>query len=130
MAAAIMALGITTSITVMQRGFAMLDSARNITTSGQLLVSQMEQLRMLDYTTVYGYLGGPTTITLDATTTGNSAVGNRFTLTRTVATTGTTDMLQITFAVSWRNFDGRTITRSMTTYYSRFGLHDYYYNHS
>lgn len=130
MAAAIMALGITTSITVLQRGFAMLDSARNITTSGQLLVSQMEQLRMLDYATVYGYLGGPTTITLDSSFTGNSAVGNRFTLTRTVATTSTTDMLQITYSISWRNYDGRTISRSMTTYYARYGIHDYFYNHT
>jgi Tfp pilus assembly protein PilV len=130
LAAAVMAMGISTSIVVMQRGFAMLDTARNITTSGQLLASQMEQLRMLDYTTVSGYIGGPTSLSLDSAFTSSSSVGSRFTLTRTVSTTSTTDMLEVTYSISWRNYDGRTMTRSMTTYYAKYGIHDYYYNHT
>ena len=129
MAAAIMTLGIATSINVLQRGFAMIDSARNITTAGQILVSQMEQLRMLDWTAIDAYDTGPTTLTLDSAFTSNSSVGNRYTLTRT-KTAVETNLVQITFTVSWSNYDGRTLSRQMTTYYARYGIHDYYYNHT
>lgn len=129
MATAILALGISTSITVMQRGFAMLDSARNVTTAGQILVSQMEQLRMYDWATVNAYPTSETTLTIDSVFTSSSTVGNRFTLKRTISSPAT-EVLQITFKVSWRNYDGRTIEREMTTYYARYGIHDYYYNHT
>lgn len=129
MAAAIMTLGIATSINVIQRGFAMIDSARNITTAGQILVSQMEQLRMLDWTTVSAYDAGPTTLTIESTFTSNSSVGDRFTLTRTTSTVDT-EVLQVTFTISWHNYDGRTMSRQMTTYYARYGMHDYFYNHT
>ncbi len=129
MAAAIMTLGIATSINVIQRGFAMIDSARNITTAGQILVSQMEQLRMLDWTTVSAYDAGPTALTIESTFTSNSSVGDRFTLTRTTSTVDT-EVLQITFTISWHNYDGRTMSRQMTTYYARYGMHDYFYNHT
>lgn len=129
LAAAIMALGISTSITVMLRGFAMLDSARNLTSAGQILVSQMEQLRMFDWTTVAAYPAGPTTLTIDSVFTGSNSVGDRFTLTRTV-TSLSAEMLQITFNISWRTYDGRTMSHSMSTYYARYGIHDYFYNHT
>ncbi|MBI3887275.1 MAG: hypothetical protein HY302_16340 [Opitutae bacterium] len=129
LASMIMALGIATSITVMQRGFIMLDTARNITTAGQIMVSQMEQIRMLDWTTVSAYPAGPTTLTLDSVFSSSSSVGSRFTMTRTVSTPST-NMLQITLTVRWTAYDGRSISRSMTTYYARYGIHDYIYNGS
>lgn len=124
-----MALGIATSITVLQRGFAMLDSARNLTTAGQILVSQMEQLRMNDWTTVSAYPTAETAVSIDTVFTSSSSVGSRFTLTRSV-TVLSADLLQITYNISWRTFDGRTVARSMTTYYARYGIHDFYYNHT
>ncbi len=130
LAAAIMAMGISTSITVMQRGFAMLDSARNLTTAGQILVSQMETLRMYDWTTVAAYpRDEATTIDIATVFTGDSSVGSRFALTRTV-TAESADLLRITFTVSWHAYDGHTVTRSMMTNYAHYGIHDYYYNHS
>jgi prepilin-type N-terminal cleavage/methylation domain-containing protein len=129
LAAAIMAMGISTSIVVLQRGFAMLDSARNITTAGQILVSQMEQLRMYDWATVSAYPAGPTTLTIDAIFTSSNTVGSRFTLTRSVSSPAT-EVIQITFRIEWRNYDGRTLSREMTTYYARYGIHDYFYNHT
>lgn len=132
MAAAVMALGISSSLLVMQRGFAMLDTARNITTAGQLLASQMEQLRMLDYATVSGYLSVPesTDLSLDSGFTSNSSVGSRFTLHRRVVTTSVPDMLSVSYFITWHNYDGRLMTRTMTTYYAKYGIHDYYYNHT
>jgi hypothetical protein len=128
LAAAIMALGIATSITVMQRGFTMLDSARNITTAGEIITSQLEQVRMLDWATVAAYPADEA-VSLDSVFTGSASVGNRFRLTRTV-TSLSAAMLQITFTIAWNSYDGRRQTRSMTTYYARFGIHDYIYNGS
>ncbi|MEY2881673.1 MAG: hypothetical protein RLZZ15_4053 [Verrucomicrobiota bacterium] len=127
MAGFVMAFGITTSIRVMQRGFATLDSARNLTTAGQILSSEMEKLRMYDWTAVSAYAAGPTTLTIDTVFTSSSTVGSRFTLTRTVATISA-DLLQITYALSWTTYDGRTMSRNMTTYYAQHGIHDYIYN--
>ena len=124
-----MALGIATSITVMQRGFTMLDTARNITTAGQIMVGQMEQIRMLDWSTVSAYPAGPSTLTLDSVFTSSASVGNRFTMTRTVSSPAT-NMLQISLTVSWTSYDGRPLSRTMTTYYARYGIHDYIYNGS
>ncbi len=124
-----MAMGISTSITVLQRAFAMLDSARNLTTAGQILVSQMEQVRMYDWTVVSAYPTAETTLVIDTVFTSSSSVGSRYTLKRTVSTAAA-DILEITYTISWSNFAGRTLSRSMSTYYARYGIHDYFYNHT
>ena len=133
LASSIMAMGIATSITVLQRGFAMIDTARNVTTGGQIMVSQMEQIRMLDWATVSSYYTapGPTTatLTIDSVFSGNSSVGNRFAMTRSVSSPST-NMLQITLTLAWTAYDGRTLSRTMTIYYARYGIHDYVYNGS
>ena len=124
-----MAMGIATSIPVMQRGFVMVDTARNLTTAAQIMTSQLEQTRMLDWATVSAFGAGPTTLTIDNVFTGSSSVGSRFTLKRSVATLSS-DVLQITLSISWRGMDGHATSREMTTYYARFGMHDYIYNGS
>jgi Tfp pilus assembly protein PilV len=129
MAALVMAMGISTSIVVMQRGFAMIDSARNLTTAGQILSSQMEQLRMYDWTTVAAYPTAETTVSVDPSFTATPEVADRYTLKRRVEVI-TADLLQITFTLTWRNYDGRTLSRAMTTYYAHYGIHDFIYNHS
>ncbi len=129
MAAAVMAFGISTAIVAMQRGFATLDSARNLTTAAQILACQIEQLRMHDWATVSGYGWGPTTLALDGEFSASSSVGTRYTVTRTTRLLAT-DLLEVTYTVAWRGADGRSHTRAMTTCYARHGIHDYYYNHS
>ncbi len=129
MAAMVMAMGISTSVLVIQRGFAMQDTARNITTAGQIMTSQMEQYRMLDWATVTAYPTAATAVSLDSAFSGSSSVGSRFTMSRTVSTPAT-DIRQITLTVTWTGYDGRRLSRSMTTYYARYGIHDYIYNGS
>jgi Tfp pilus assembly protein PilV len=129
MAATVMALAITTSITTMQRAFVSLDSARNLTIAGQVMQGEIEKMRLKDWATVDAYPAGPTNLTVDGVFTGNSAIGNRFTMTRTV-TTPQTDMKEITLTVSWRSYDGRVISRSYTTCYCRYGMYDYFFNNT
>ncbi len=127
-AAGVMALAITSSITTMQSAFLALDSARNITLSGQILQGEFEKIRMKDWNTIAVTWGdGTTSVTIDSTFTSNAAIGNRFTLSRTISTVNT-DMKQITLTISWRSYDGRSFTRFYTTYYGRNGLYDYFYN--
>ena len=131
-AAGVLALCITTAITVMQRGFASLDSARNMTQATQIIQTEIEKMRMQTWATVNAYSSTATTVTIDSAYSGNTALtGRNFSVTRTATdVSGYTlsGMKQIVFTASWRNYDGRTITRSVTTYYGQNGLYDYYYN--
>src|SRR5512133_1296296 len=105
MAAAIMALAISTSITTMQRAFLALDSARNVTLASHIMQSELERMRLKSWDTINTYLSTPTNIALDASFT--AATGNRFSLTRT-ATNVRNGMKRITFTVTWRGYDGRS----------------------
>src|SRR3954471_24728441 len=52
MAAFVLALGITTSITTMQYGMRMVDTARNMTLAGQIMQREMETLRLQNWTQI------------------------------------------------------------------------------
>lgn len=128
MAAIVMALAITTSITTMQRGFLSLDTARNITIAGQIMQSEFEKMRLVPWTTVDGYpTGTETALAVDSSFSSNTFIGNRFTMTRRVDVVRT-GMKKITLTVTWRSYDGRDISRSYTSYYGQNGLYDYFYN--
>ena len=128
-ATAVMALAITTAITVMQRSFLALDSSRNITLAGQIMQSEIEKTRLKDWATVSGLAAGPTALTIDAAFTGSATISNRFALTRSVAPHASIpDIKQITLTITWKGYDARKFSRSYTTYYGRNGLYDYFYN--
>ncbi|MEY4925491.1 MAG: hypothetical protein RL598_2010 [Verrucomicrobiota bacterium] len=127
MAAIVMALAITTSITTMQRGFLTLDTARNTTIAGQIMQSEFEKMRLASWTTVDAYASSTDPLAVDSSFTANAYVGTRFTMARTV-TLIRTGMKQITLTVTWRNYDGRFISRSYSSYYGQNGLYDYFYN--
>jgi hypothetical protein len=136
MAACVLALCITTSITTMQHGMRMVDTARNMTLAGQIMQSEIEILRLQNWAQISA-LGASTvvdpstTITsgtgtaLDATLT---TIANRFTCTRTVANiTGQADMKRITLNVAWNGVDGRAHALTFETRYAKNGLSDYLY---
>ena len=128
MSTMILSLAIATSITTLQRGYANLDSARNLVLAGQIMQTEIEKLRMSDWTTVSAYTDDTdTTMTVDSVFTSNAAIGSRFTLTRRCASPQT-GMKQITFTITWRNFDGRSMSRNYSTYYSQNGLYDFFFN--
>ncbi len=127
MAAMVMAFAITTSITTMQRGFLALDTARNITIAGQIMQSEFEKMRLVPWATVDAYAASTDPLEVDASFTSNSFIGTRFAMARTV-TAVRANMKQITLTVTWRNYDGRLISRSYSSYYGQNGLYDYFYN--
>ena len=128
MAAIVMAFAITTSITTMQRGFLSVDTARSITIAGQIMQSEFEKMRLVPWGTVDGYaINADTPVTVDTSFTSNAFIGNRFTMTRRVSVIRT-GMKQIALTITWRSIDGRSISRSYSSYYGENGLYDYFYN--
>lgn len=127
MATAIMALVIATAVTTLQRGFLSVAGARGIAVAGQILQTEFENIRLSDWSTVDAYAAGPTTLTIPTAYTSLPTVGARYTLTRTTATP-MADMKSITLTVTWTTMEGRSLTRSQTTYYGRYGLFDFFYN--
>lgn len=134
LAASILALAIATSITTMQRSFQSVDTARSMTLAGQIMQSEIERIRLKDWSTIQGYSTAETALPIDSSFSGNGYVANLIahrglTLTRTVSDPET-DLRQIIMRVTWRNIDGRTMSRSYMTYYGRYGIYDYFYNTS
>ena len=83
LAAIVMAFAITTSITTMQRAFLALDTARNITQANQIMQSEIERMRLQDWSIVNAYSSTATTVTIDSSYTNNVFIGSRYRLSRT-----------------------------------------------
>ncbi len=140
--ATIMVLGIVTAITALQYGMRSVDTARNMTLAAQIMQSEVEILRLQNWTQISALPAStsvdPSTMittgtatTLDATLT---AIAARFTCTRQVSNvSGKTDlaglpnMKLITLTVGWIGLDGRTHSLAFQTRYAKNGLSDYFY---
>lgn len=127
MAAMIMALVLSTAVTTLQRAFISLQNARDLNIASQMLQSEMEKMRLADWTTVNGFPTSATPVALDPAFTSNPFVGSRFTLSRTVSDPKT-DTRIITLQVVWLGADNRPLTRHLAMRYSRNGLYDYFYS--
>ncbi len=121
----VLALVLTTSITTAQRAFNTLDTARNISTASTILQTQIENERLFTWAKLIDTSYQPT---LGAAFLRNPAVAGRFSISRTVAVmpNRSSQMVQVTLTVRWRNFDGRSLARSFTTYFTQGGLNDFY----
>lgn len=126
MAVLVLALALTTSITAMQSAFLQFDTARNLEVAANILQCEMEKERLFTWTQASDATYVPV---IDTSFARNPAISGRFTLSRTVATVaGHTGMVQITLTVQWRGYNGRSLTRSYTTYYTQGGLREHFYN--
>lgn len=135
MAAAVMALAISTSITVLGRGFASLDTARCISYASQIMQSEMEKMRLTQWgdgtaagngtTGITAYSTSPTAIAIDSTFVNAGDLGSRMSITRTASDVHT-GMIKVTYVITWTTFDRRTLSRTYTTYYGQKGLYDFF----
>lgn len=135
MAAAVMALAISTSIVVMSRGFNNLDSARCFSYASQIMQSELEKMRLTKWGNgtaagngtdgVTAYPTALTNLPIDASFTSAGDVGSRMTMTR-IAENVHTGMIKVTLRISWKTIDGRALSRSYVTYYGQNGLYDYF----
>ena len=136
LAAAVMAFAVATSLLAMQYGLRSVDTARNLTLAAQIMQSDMEILRLQNWSQISALAASSTvdpatTITsgtgtsLDSTLT---TIANRFTCTRTVADiAGRADIKAIGLSIRWTGIDGRSHTVSYQMRYAKNGLSDYFY---
>ena len=135
MAAAVMAMAISTSILVMGRGFNSLDTSRCLSYASQIMQSELERMRLTHWgdgtaagngtTGVTAYSTAVTTLPIAAAFTTAGDVGSRMTMTR-VASNVHTGMIKVTLTISWTTYDRRTLSRSYITYYGQNGLYDFF----
>ncbi len=136
-AASIMALVLGSSLSVMARGFVVLDSARAISYSAQIMQSELEKMRLTTWgdgtggagsgtTGVSSYPTTPTPVALDSSFYNGSDIGSRMTMLRTAANAPghATGMIQVTLKISWTTMDGRNLSQTYVTYYGQNGLYD------
>ena len=133
-AAIIMVLGITTSLTTLTFGMRAIDTARNSTLAAQIMQSEMENIRLLNWAqltalpasetvNISSIISSGSSTTLDATL--NNII-SKFTCTRTI-TTPKSNMREITLTVSKNGQDGRAHSNRYITRYCKDGLYDFYY---
>jgi len=108
------------TFSVIQSGFEMIDVSRNTGLAGQILQSEIEDIRLKNWASLPA--DGTSTITLPSAF---NTVTGRFAATRTV-TSVNADMKKVTVQVTWTAYTGRTHTRRYETYYTKGGLNDYY----
>lgn len=133
-AATILVLIISTSLTVLQTGMRAVDTARNMTLAGQISQSALEVHRLQNWTQIAALPASSNVNISDAISSGNttaldatlSSVTSRFTCSQTV-TEFKTNMRLITVTVSWRGNDGRAHSLASQARYAKNGLNDYIY---
>lgn len=141
LAATVLALTLVGMIQVVDSGSEMLDLSRKQTIAGQILHSEIDQVRLQSWAAVTAFPAGPTLFTTtpgpnyDPVLAGFSQqLGGAFpyTLNRTVSCIEPPAnpfpyalqplLLQVTFTVSWTGVTGHSYTRTSTTYVGQNGL--------
>jgi hypothetical protein len=127
LAISVLALVIITTITALQRCFAQLDTARNLETASWIMQCEIEKERLMPWDQVNDASYAPV-IDTDFYSIPNAA--GRFALSRAMTTVPNRsgEVIQITLTVTWRNYDGRMLSRNLTTYYTKNGLYAYFHD--
>lgn len=142
----VLVFSLASTIIALQTGFKSMDVARGITLASQIAQSEIERIRLLNWSPADDPVGEPTTgreyiSTLPATATvdvagtfiTDPALAARFTVTRTVSvdsadTRTNADLIRvITISVNWKTLDGMVHTRNFRTIYAKNGLYDYFH---
>uniref|UniRef100_UPI00404A49BA type IV pilus modification PilV family protein n=1 Tax=Cephaloticoccus sp. TaxID=1985742 RepID=UPI00404A49BA len=129
MAATILLVGFGAMIQAMVIGSEILANARRQTLGSQILTHEIEKLRFNDWTAIDAFLGGPTTITIDAEFTDAAAAsGATYALTMSATDVDTNPLLiEVIFTLTWTvrtsgSNAARTFTRINMAYFSKNGL--------
>ena len=138
LAATVMLAGIVGAIQVLVSGSEMLETSRKQAAALQIIDSELARVRMSNLSGSWSSTlpatlpNGTTTIDLlnnrypssTASYTDFRTLIQKFTCTRTVAfAMSRTDYKQVTIKVTWTNHNGRTYSRSGTTYVGKNGLY-------
>jgi Tfp pilus assembly protein PilV len=122
--------GICGGLASLQSGLKTIDSARCSTLSAQIMQSQIERLRLLNWTDLSGQVGTDVAVPVSELVPASaSALAGRFTLTQTIQPDlSRAGIVDIRLNVTWTNLGNLTQTRSFVTRYAKNGLYDYYFS--
>ena len=141
LAATVLALTLVGMIQVIDSGSEMLDLSRKQTIAGQILHSEIDQLRLQKWATIVAYAAGATQLTTEPGPFYDPILGGMaqqlggtfpYTLTRTVSCVQPAGdsfpyaipplLLQVTFSIGWTGVTGHSYNRTSTTYVGQYGL--------
>lgn len=121
-ASCVLMLGISGALVTLQRSLDTIAQARQLDTASQLMQTELERLRLLNWSQLQGLQeSGRTEVA--APSGGDFA---RFTCERQIRDLRD-GMKEITLVASWGGLDGRAHSARLVTRYSRSGLNDYFY---
>lgn len=124
MAATVMTIVFGSALSVLARGFNVMDSSRAVSYSSQIMQSELEKMRLTGWTDVNAYPKDEwRQVTLDSNFFSAGDIGSRMTLERKAHDVHT-GMIEITLRMSWTTMDGRAVSQSYITYYGQKGLYD------
>lgn len=132
-ATGVMSMALSSAIIVIQSGFSNLDLARTSTAASQAIQSEMERLRLMNWTGI-SELPASETLDLSEIHSARTLSGDRITVVREVSDVAgfgsPAEIKEITVTASWTSFSGTAHSRVFRMRYARNGLFDYYYNHA
>ncbi len=127
------------TLSALQQGFAMLDTARNTTLAGQIIQSEIEDLRLRQFVSLpaSGTIDLASSIGANLSANERQTIASRFTATRLVqdvpGRTGTdsngntiSTLKRVTISVQWQDYGSRLHYRSYETLVGYNGLSDYF----
>ncbi len=132
----VLAFVIAAALVTLQSGFKQLDNARYTTLAGQILQSQMEKLRLLNWNQLTNSTDGASThntfipdVTADTET--QAIIAAHFTCTQTISAPPVSSpfhdtMRDITLTVTWSGTDRRVHSLSYVTRYGENGISDFF----
>lgn len=143
MAAGVLALGLATTLTTLSYGLRSIDTARNMTLASQIIQSEIEILRLQNWSQIVALqtaqVTAATPTTIDPTTTitsGTSSsldaqltnIASKFACTRLIQDiSGRSNIKTITLRVTWTGLDERPHALAYQMRYAKNGLSDYFY---
>ena len=129
MAFTILVVGLCAGLATLQSGFKTVDSARCSTLAAQIMQSQIERLRLLNWTDLTAVAGTDVTVPVtDLVPSSANDIAGRFTLTQTIQPDPSrTGIVDIRLNVSWTGLGSIRQNRSFATRYAKNGLYDYYF---
>ncbi len=123
---AVMVLGVVVASTFMalRTGFAMIQLARDSTMAGQILQSEMENLRLKSWD-MLGQLEAEDEFEVDTLL--DDSIADRFVRTRRIREFRGGRMREVELEVEWTSLRGTQHSRVYRTVFGKEGLNDYYY---
>jgi type II secretory pathway pseudopilin PulG len=127
MSSVVLLLAIMGSIVALQVAYRELELARATGVVTQVMQSEAERLRLLNWAAISA-LPAEETINLSTAITSGTLLFGRLNVVRRVEDVADyANMKQIHLVAEWTSVDGRSHVRSLILRYSKGGLHDYYY---